>query len=161
MRFITADVETTGFTKPSAIVELAYLEFDEALDVIKRTSSLIDPQIPISSSASGVHGITAAHVADAPTLEEFLTVIESDPFGGDIGIVMVAHNVAHDLQYLGPIIPNLTGTICTLKCARKIYLDAPDYKLQTLRYWLELDAPAPRPIPHSAMSRSPLPCSSD
>ena len=81
-------------------------------------------------------------MADAPTLEEFLTVVESDPFGGDEGIVVVAHNAAHDMQYLGPIIPNLAGVICTLKCARKIYLDAPDYKLQTLRYWLDLGVSA-------------------
>lgn len=137
MKLIVADVETTGFTLPSAIVELAWAEVDENLEFIKRVCSRIDPQIPIQPGASGVHGITNADVADEPTLEEFLTVVEPGAFDG--GIVVVAHNAAHDMQYLGPIIPELTGVLCTLKCARKIYVEAPDHKLQTLRYWLNLD----------------------
>ena len=137
-RYLVIDTETTGFKKPAGIAELAFLEFDENLEVLKRTRSLIDPQLPIEPGASGVHGITNQMVADAPTLEEFLTIVEDHPFD-DGEIVVVAHNAAYDMQFVGPLIPNLAATVCTLKCARKIYPEADDHKLQTLRYWLELD----------------------
>ena len=138
MKILVLDTETTGLKQPSAIVEIAWAEVSEDLEVIRKVCSLIDPEMPIEPGASGVHGLTNSHVADAPTLEEFLTIVESDPFGGG-EIVIVAHNAAFDMKYVGPRIPKLAATVCTLMCSRKLYPDAPDHKLQTLRYYLDLD----------------------
>jgi len=120
--------------------------------------SLIDPVVPITPGASGVHGITADDVVDAPTIEEFLSIVE--PNNLDRGeIVIVAHKADFDLQYVGPHIGNLVGTICTLKCARKIYPDADDHKLQTLRYALNLRVEAADAHSALEMSRSASPAS--
>ena len=37
-------------------------------------------------------------------------------------------------------IGTLEAELCTLRLARKVWPDAPDFKLQTLRFLLELDA---------------------
>jgi len=136
MRFFFLDTETTGFGPQSAICEIAWVETDEQLNIVDRVHSLIDPQMPISAGASGVHGITNEDVADAPTLEEFLTIVKPGAFDGEI--VVVAHNAAFDMKYVGPLVGSLAGVICTLKVARRVYPNNEDHKLQTLRYELNL-----------------------
>jgi len=78
-------------------------------------------------------------VAHMPTMHEFFYEMLGDPFGyGDI--LFCAHNAAYDLPMVKPHIGNLVGTLCTLKLARRIYPDAENHKLQTLRYTFGLDA---------------------
>ncbi len=136
-RYVLFDTETTGLGDDSRACEVAWLEFDGAFNVLDRQRSLIDPEAPISPQASGVHGITDDMVFAAPTINEYFTIVHDNPFGhGEV--VFVAHNAPFDLKYISPHLGRHAGTICTLKCARRIYPDAPDHKLQTLRYMLGL-----------------------
>lgn len=137
-RYILADTETTGLKNPQP-VEVAWVECDEHFNIIHRVESLIDPQCEIESGAQAVHGISYQDVADQPTLQEFFTVVQDNPLGyGDV--VYFGHNAAYDLQMLRPYIANLDAAVCTVKLARRIYPDAPNHKLQTLREWLDLGA---------------------
>lgn len=137
MNLICADVETTGFGPEARIVEVALTEIDMHLNVVAELHSLINPCISIPPSASAVHHITDGMVADAPTVDQF--------FGKLGGLcrepaVVIAHNAAFDIQYLGPYFHPDSTTLCTLRLVRHLYPDLENHKLQTLRYTFGLDA---------------------
>ena len=138
IRVIVADTETSGLNKEDGPCEVAWVEIDEDMNVIDRVHSLIDPQVPIKASASGIHSITDRIVAEAPTLDEFFDEVLGNPFQND-QIVFVAHNAPFDWKFFKKYIPNHLGTICTLRLARHIFPDEENHKLQTLRYSLGLE----------------------
>lgn len=138
-RLIFADTETTGVKPTDRVVELAYAELGVSatgsVSILRMTRSLIDPEIPIPAEASGVHHITDAMVADAPTLAEFLAQVAppiTEP------VVFFAHNAQFDRRFLAPVFPNIVDVGCTLRLAKKFLPDAPNHKLDTLRYYLDL-----------------------
>lgn len=137
-RWILGDTETTGASDDSRVCEIAWAELNDSAEVIATAHSLIDPEVPICPSASGIHHITNAMVADAPTMEEFFgQVLGGNPLAhGDV--VLIAHNVKFDKRFFAPWIGNLAGEMCTLRLARKFFPDAPNHKLDTLRYYLDL-----------------------
>ncbi len=136
---MVGDVETTGANRNTdRVVEVAWLEIDENLNILDRQHSLIDPQMPISASASGIHGITAADVAEAPTLAEFFDeVLPAGFFGPEDEVCLIAHNVPFDRGFLQPHMP-ITLELCTLRLARRVFPDAENHKLATLMYLLGL-----------------------
>lgn len=136
MRFIVGDVETSGLGPEAEVVQIAWAEINENFEVVSKASSLINPGVPISASASGVHGITNKDVGNAPTLAQFHEQTGNSLMQGDI--VLVAHNAPFDQRFFKPLIGNLVGSLCTLKMSRLLYPDAEDHKLQTLRYTLGL-----------------------
>lgn len=137
-RYLLGDVETTGFSGTPGVVEIAWFEVDEDLNIIDKQYSLIDPQRPIDPGASGVHHITNSMVAEAPTMSEFFEYIYGGKIEGDI--VLVAHNSKYDREFFGPWCNKLNHEICTLKLARRYLPEQDNHKLQTLRYSLGLDA---------------------
>lgn len=139
MRWILGDTETSGFGPDSRVCEIAWVEVDEDLNVLDSQHSLIDPQCRISASASGVHGITDADVADAPTMAEFFEHIVQRRYIADEPSVFIAHNSKFDLPYFKPYLPKLAGTLCTLRLARKLLTDAENHKLPTLMYQYDLE----------------------
>lgn len=138
LKIIVADTETSGLTEQDGPCEIAWLEINEDFQVISEVRSLIDPEVPIKASASGIHGITDSDVVDAPTLKEFFHEVMNDPFTG-FDLVFVAHNAPFDWKFFEPYVPNHHGTIDTLRLARHVYPDAENHKLQTLRYMHKLD----------------------
>lgn len=135
-RWIVIDTETTSAKTDAGVCEFAYAEIDENFNIIIEHTSLIDPEQPITPSASGVHGIIDEDVVDSPTLDEYMYVVHDAPLAGDV--VAIGHNVIFDLRYVGLHIPNLVGTICTLKLARRFLPNAENHKLQTLMHELKL-----------------------
>lgn len=138
MSWIVGDVETSGLGPEAKIVEVALAHVDDAMNIIESAHSLIDPQTPINPAASGIHGITNAHVAGKPTIEEFFAG-EGAYFADDGDLPLIAHNAKFDMAFLSPHMKALTSTLDTLKLARIIYPEAENHKLQTLRYYLGLD----------------------
>jgi DNA polymerase III epsilon subunit-like protein len=137
MHLIVLDTETSGLTPPVGVCECAFIEIDPAtLNEVRRAHSLIDPQVPISPSASGVHRITNAMVEHEPTLQEWFEIVLDNPFAGQ-EVVMVAHNARFDHPLVKPHLGD-SVTICTLKLARLAFPDAPDHKLATLKYMFNL-----------------------
>jgi len=135
-RILVADVETTGLDcKSDEIVELSFVEVDELLNVVSKLSTKINPQRKICPAASAVHGIIDSDVAEAPSLTGVL-----HPYGEDYfeDVFLIAHNARFDQGFLNKCW-NIQGVFCTLRAAKKMYPGAPNHKLQTLRYYLELD----------------------
>lgn len=144
------DSETTGIEPPPAngLVEVGWI------DLVRQTperwvagaanSTLINPLRPIPPEASGVHHIVDQDVVDAPTW----MVVKPDLYQG-LGDdpVFAMHHAKFDQSFL-----ELKGrVICTWKVAVKLWPDAPNWKNQTLRYYLGLKLAAPQlATPHRA-----------
>lgn len=137
-RYVFLDTETTGTEENDRICEIAWIEFDQHLQEIGRVQSLIDPEIPISPSAMGVHHITNEAVADQPTIREFLDVVIPGHFRESDEVVMFAHNAQFDRRFVQPYLPVIED-VCTLRLARFFWPDVENHKMQTLRYTFGLE----------------------
>ncbi len=134
MRFISFDLETTGFIAGvDKIVEVGAVRFvNGTIDSV--FSTLVDPKMPIPEGASRVNGITNEMVQGKPTIDRLLESF-SDFCADD---VLVAHNANFDFQFLVSDIVRLEskaprGAILdTCNIARKIIPGLPNYKLGTL-----------------------------
>ena len=137
IRYIVGDTEASRLADDAGVCEIAWAEIDEMCNVIDVKHSLIDPQQDICPAASGIHHITNAMVADAPTIEEFFTIVHDQPLASG-EVVFLAHNAQFDIKFFKPWIGSLKDVGCTLRLARALLPDAPNHKLDTLRYLCEL-----------------------
>ena len=140
------DVETTGL-KPeegdlavevAAVLIAVKTDGDVIVQKQGARSSFVNPHRPIPPQASGVHHIIDTDVLEAPDLDAALD-LTLRPFGLDAVDICAAHNSNFDRSFL----PALADRqwIDTCQCAKHIWPDAPNFKNQTLRYWLNLDLP--------------------
>ena len=129
MRWVLVDTETTGISAEDKVCEMAYVEIDDAFNVIRSGNSLINPGIPINYAASAVNGITDVMVKDAPTLEDYM-LSEGAPLRGEV--TLIAHNLDFDFRFLKAYTDDGVGKLCTLKCARVLYPDAANHTQGTL-----------------------------
>jgi len=134
MRYAVVDVETTGFSPAADCVVEAACVLVENGAIIATWSSLVNPGRPIPPQATAVHGICDGDVAGAPP---FTTVAETLSFLC-AGATIVAHNASFDLAFL-PMLAQ-RPYVCTVRLARRFFPAAPNYKNQTLRAYLGVDA---------------------
>ena len=114
-------------------------------------SSLINPGHPIPPECRGIHHLSDRDVSKAPTLERafggpFARLRDGDP--------LAAHNMEFDFQFIEPHVQPDAVRLCTYRCSRHLYPDAPNYKNQTLRYYLDVNPPAKylaKLAPHRAL----------
>ncbi|MEN9582664.1 MAG: hypothetical protein RL641_618 [Candidatus Parcubacteria bacterium] len=132
------DTETTGNREEDRLCQIAYKYDGETV------SELFKPPLPIQIDAMMVHHITNKMIADKPTFEFSATYKHLHDKAHDENTVFIAHNAPFDLSMLKHegIIP--IKSICTLKVARAVDEAAkiPSYKLQYLRYLLDIDIEA-------------------
>lgn len=138
MRIIFFDTETTGNSDKDRLCQLAVKEryIDEPL-----LNAFYKPPVPISIESMAIHHITEKMVAnkpafrDAPDYSPLKDIFESDE------VIAVAHNAAFDLAMFARegIVPK--RIICTYKVAYALDPNdaLPNYRLQYLRYLLDLD----------------------
>ena len=141
MNYLVLDTETSSTKDDRGVVELGWVQIDEEWNILDRVNNLIDPQQPISPSASGIHGLTNEDVADAPTLEEFFTRTDVPGcYGRRIQgpVVLIGHRVGFDRPAVEPYIDGDVFELDTLRYARRLYPEADDHKLGTLAYLLNL-----------------------
>ena len=129
------DYETTGTDddQGAEIVECgSYDLFDVngAWKIGRLVNFLVRPSRPIPPEARAVHHISDADVSSAPILRE---IIDDFLDGADI---VAAHNAKFE-QHFTPF--DGLRWICTYRCARVVWPDAPTHSNQGLRYWLGLD----------------------
>lgn len=138
MRILFLDTETTGNSDNDRLCQLAVKEryIDEPL-----VNALYKPPVPISIESMAIHHITEKMVmnrpmcVDAPEYPSIKELLESTE------VVVVAHNAAFDIGMLARegIVPR--QVICTYKVAYALDPSdvLPNYRLQYLRYLLDLD----------------------
>lgn len=133
MRYAVIDLETTGFSAAhDGVVEMACVLIQERV-IVDTWSTLVNPGRPIPSHATRVHGITDRDVAHAPSFELAQRRLHRMCRGSTV----VAHNASFDLAFL-PALHRLPS-LCTVRLARRAFPDAPNFKNQTLRAYLNLD----------------------
>jgi len=138
--FCAFDLETTGLSSFSRIVEIGAVRFKVG-EQGESFQTLVDPGCPIPRGAMRVHGITDEMVEGAPrapeVLKEMMTFSE--------GCVLIAHNARYDASIMATELvragmefpPN--DVLCTIKASKKFLPRMPSYKLQTLNSILGID----------------------
>ncbi len=127
------DIETTGGSpKNGRITEIAILLHD-GKEVVKRYSTLINPQCTIPYYITQLTGISNEMVANAPTFYEVakeILEITKDA-------VFVAHNVNFDYSFVREAFKDLgynytRKTLCTVRLSRTAFAGLPSYSLGKL-----------------------------
>ncbi|MFZ3044033.1 MAG: exonuclease domain-containing protein [Minisyncoccia bacterium] len=141
MKILFLDTETTGNSDKDRLVQLAVKErfVDEPL-----INALYKPPVPISIESMAIHHITERMVVgkpkfrDAPEYSGLKDLLESNE------AIVVAHNAAFDVAMLAREGITPRQTICTYKLAYALDPNdaLPNYRLQYLRYLLDLDVEA-------------------
>jgi exodeoxyribonuclease X len=133
------DFETTGLRPPEAAVceygwtDLRMLE-NGRWAIENSASVFVNPGRSIPPAASAVHGITDADVCDAlPWPQVRLWIWNDEPEA------VVAHNARFEAKFLTPSQADDTTWIDTYAVTLRVVPQAPEHKLQTLRYFLKLD----------------------
>jgi len=143
MNIVFFDTETTGKEAADTLCQIAWT----ADDLIK--VGLFKPAVPVPAEAMAVHHITNKMLADKPAFKDAPEWKEVKDLFESADTVAVAHNALFDLDMLKKedIIPK--NFICTLRVARELDPEGKfsNYKLQYLRYKLDLDVEA---VAHSA-----------
>jgi DNA polymerase-3 subunit epsilon len=113
------DTETTGLGHKAGIVSLGTVDLagNEVLNL------LINPEMPIESGATGVHGITNEMVKDCPTFKDAYRQIK---IGFGAYPVHIAYNFAFDAPLLSRVstrynLPSLVQPQLTGHCAMEAY----------------------------------------
>lgn len=138
-KIIFLDTETTG-NEPEKdfLCQLAYKTTNETF------CELFKPSIPIPPEASAVTHITNKHVADKKAFTESSNYGAIKLMLEDPTAVMVAHNAKFDEAIIKKEGITPKNIICTLRVARALDTKnvIPQYKLQFLRYYLDIDIEA-------------------
>lgn len=141
MRIIFLDTETTGNSDKDRLVQLAAKErfVEEPL-----LNALYKPPVPISIESMAIHHITERMVADKPAFRDSAEYAGLKDLLEHEETITVAHNAAFDLAMLARegVVPR--QSVCTYKVAYALDPSdvLPNYRLQYLRYLLDLDVEA-------------------
>lgn len=143
--FYVLDVEGDG-ERDQHPVEISLLRYYRGKP-IEEFHWMVNPERPISSYVSVLHGITNDMVADAPTFDE----IRSDIVSHFEGNVIVAHNIKDDMRLLAPVMPEApllpSHMIDTVRLSRNVVKEIGKHNLDTLSEALGIEVPAVRPYP--------------
>ena len=133
------DFETTGLIPGSdRPTEIAIVIVRNGL-VVDQFQSLMNPHRLIPLDVEQLTGISNSMVAAAPRIEQVMR--EATRFVG--GRAILAHNAQFDKRFWCTELTRLGLSAdhrfaCTLRVAKRIYPTAPNYRLATLRTWLNL-----------------------
>jgi exodeoxyribonuclease X len=127
------DIETTG-TDPAkdAIVEMASVDVYKTPDgygITSERETLVFPGMSIPAASSAVHHLVDDDVVMAKRIEE--VVVDFDTANA-----YIAHNCAFERSFLDRYFGEDQTWVCTMKCALRVWPEAPGHSNQVLRYWL-------------------------
>lgn len=137
--FIVVDTETTGLDHAKdELIEVAAVATSLDWPVLGMWSTLVEPMRMIPPESSAVHGITEVDVMNAPAAPAVLDQLGEFASRFQFFGAYAAHNADFDRPFLKfddmlyvPKIP----MVCTVRLARHLWKNAPNYKNNTLRYW--------------------------
>jgi DNA polymerase III subunit epsilon len=140
-RYVAFDVETTGLfvEKGHRIIEIGAVAVAED-QMGAEFQSLVCCTAPISKEARRIHGIAPEMLAGQPGAKEVMSVFRDFLAGS----TLVAHNAPFDIGFLlhecaraGLLLTNRYR--CTLKMARRTFRGLPDYRLETVARFLDIE----------------------
>ena len=143
-RYIAFDVETTGLSPMNdKIIEVAAVLFENG-EIIKRYSTLVNPEIFIPYSATAINHITNEMVKDAP--QECIVYAELVDFLGDAlkqQTTICAHNASFDMNFLSETLMRLgydgkISYVDTLSLSRSLIKGLHNYKQDTVAMYFDL-----------------------
>ena len=112
LRNFVLDTETASDKDGCGVCDIFFIEVDDNLQVVSTFGSMIDPEMPICPSASGVHNITNCMVENEPTLEEYLNIVNVREAG------IAAHNAQFDIDKIKRLV-SVPLSIDTLRIAQR------------------------------------------
>ena len=124
------DIETTGLTaRYDRIIEIAILKVRSGV-VIETYSTLVDPEITVSSYIERLTGINNNDLKGAPTFTE----VRDDVFSLLDGAVFVAHNARFDYGFLREEFRRVgvsfsAPCLCTMRLSRRLF---PEHRKHSL-----------------------------
>lgn len=132
------DTETTGNRSEDRLCQIAYKCEGDC------ESLMFKPPIPIQIEAMTIHHITNKMIADKPIFMDSTAHKYLSQKADDQSTVFIAHNAPFDLGIIKRENIEPMKSICTLKVVRSIDTanEIPSYKLQYLRYMLEIEIEA-------------------
>lgn len=143
--FVAFDLETTGLLAESdRVVEIGAIRFGADGRDLGSFDRLVNPGRPMPPRAQAVHGITDAHLADSPPIEEILPGF-LEFLGDPSETTLLAHNASFDAAFLGRELarvgqsPPAHVIVDTLTLARRMLPGLRNHRLDTLSVALGLD----------------------
>ena len=138
LKIIFFDTETTGNGEEDRLCQIAIKERGVAEPILNNT---FKPPIPISIESMAIHHITPKMVADRPAFIDAPEYAATKELFENDDVISVAHNAAFDVGMLAHEKITPKRVICTYKVASALDPNdlIPNYRLQYLRYLLELD----------------------
>ena len=138
----TLDFETTGFSATHhEIIQIGAVKYKNGKE-IDRFERLVEPFYPIPWKITELTGISTEMVMGAPPIQQSLHELNAFLKGETI----VAHNASFDMNFL---LENLRRheidyddfkVVDTVQLARQSIAGLPNYKLPTLKAYLDIDA---------------------
>ena len=138
-KIIFFDTETTGNEpKKDFLCQIAYKTGNEVFNELYKPLILIPPEV------SAITHITNKMVADKQDFKGSNGYKKVKELFEDKNSVVVAHNAKFDIAIIGKEDIKPANFICTLRVARALDKDnvIPQYKLQFLRYYLDIEIEA-------------------
>jgi exodeoxyribonuclease X len=129
--FCLIDTETSGIEEGCDLLEVATHTYRACgTEPGPRFTALVKPTKPIPPEASGIHGLIDEDFEHALPRAEVMA--QFGEFVGDTILIPVAHNAEFDSR----IVPEVPGPwLCSERMAHHLTPAAPNFKLQTLRYY--------------------------
>lgn len=134
-QLVFLDTETTGIEKTDRLCQVCYRVGEEV------KVGYFKPPVPVSVKSMSITHITNKMLADKESFigSEFASELQRILKTS----VLIAHNAPFDLEMLTREGIEIPQFICTLRVARSLDSGGviPEYNLQYLRYYLDLDVP--------------------
>lgn len=144
IKLVFLDTETTGNKPEDVLCQIAYRIVIPKEGEQETFCKLYKPAIPIPPEASAVTHITNKMVADKEPFKESKDFSKIKSLLEDNDSIFIAHNAKFDVGMLEKEGINPKNVICTLRLARELDKEnkIPQYRLQYLRYYLDLELEA-------------------
>lgn len=141
--FCAVDVETSGLSMSSRLVEVGAVRFNLSGECLE-FQSLVNPCEQIWPAATEIHGITDDMVRSAPRAEDVLPGLVNFMRG----CVFLAHNATFDVRMIANELARVrlaqpeNHVLCTIALARKRLSGPDNYRLSTLVEYLGIEVGA-------------------
>ncbi len=139
--FVVFDLETTGSSTPSRVIEIGAYRVKGG-SIIAEFQTLVNPEMPVPAFITALTGISDEMVKDAPKFSDVAAGFLN--FIGDS--VLVAHNAHFDMHFLNLEIGRIyedyrvaNPCLCTVQLSRKLLPQIENHKLKTVAEYYSVD----------------------